>query len=188
MMSLRAEIMTSLFGAWCLFKFDPSGMRYFNHTADGFWRSFSAALIALPMFLVLSILHTTYAEAGRSTGIGLHLLRYVLGWVVFPIVMVCLVQVLERRGQFASYIIAINWLAIPQWTLVLVVSYLGTALGGIVGDLFVLSLLMLLLYYDYFVTRLVLDLGFGKTILVVVIGLLLAVLLDALILSLGRGA
>ena len=70
----------------------------------------------------------------------------------------------------------------------LVVSYLGTALGGIVGDLFVLSLLMLLLYYDYFVTRLVLDLGFGKTILVVVIGLLLAVLLDALILSLGRGA
>ena len=70
----------------------------------------------------------------------------------------------------------------------LVVSYLGMALGGIVGDLFVLSLLMLLLYYDYFVTRLVLDLGFGKTILVVVIGLLLAVLLDALILSLGRGA
>ena len=69
----------------------------------------------------------------------------------------------------------------------LVVSYLGMALGGIVGDLFVLSLLMLLLYYDYFVTRLVLDLGFGKTILVVVIGVLLAVLLDALILSLGRG-
>ena len=69
----------------------------------------------------------------------------------------------------------------------LVVSYLGKALGGIVGDLFVLSLLMLLLYYDYFVTRLVLDLGFGKTILVVVIGVLLAVLLDALILSLGRG-
>ena len=69
----------------------------------------------------------------------------------------------------------------------LVVSYLGMALGGIVGDLFVLSLLMLLLYYDYFVTRLVLGLGFGKTILVVVIGVLLAVLLDALILSLGRG-
>ena len=46
---------------------------------------------------------------------------------------------------------------------------------------------MLLLYYDYFVTRLVLGLGFGKTILVVVIGVLLAVLLDALILSLGRG-
>ena len=69
----------------------------------------------------------------------------------------------------------------------LVVSYLGMALGGIVGDLFVLSLLMLLLYYDYFVTRLVLDLGFGKTILVVVIGVLLAVLLDGLILSLGRG-
>ena len=70
----------------------------------------------------------------------------------------------------------------------LVVSYLSMALGGILGDLFVLSLLMLLLYYDYFVTRLVLDLGFGKTILVVVIGLLLAVLLDALILSMGRGA
>ena len=46
-------------------------------------------------------------------------------------------------------------------------------------------LLVLLLCYDFFITRLALDIGIGKTVLVVTIGVLLGVVLDALILRLG---
>ena len=181
----RTEIMASLFGAWCLIRFDPRGLNYFNHTADGFWRSFFAAVIALPLFLTLSIIHTHEAEAGRSISTSIHLLRYALGWVVFPAVMVILTRLLDRTGHYASYIIALNWMGPPQWALVLAASSVGMALGGAVGDLIPMLLLVLLLCYDFFITRLVLNIGIGKTVLVVTIGVLLGIILDALILRLS---
>jgi len=181
----RTEIMGSLFGAWCLIRFDPRGLNYFNHTVDGFWRSFFAAVIALPLFLTLSIIHTHGVEAGRSSSTSIHLLRYALGWIVFPVVMVILARLLGRAGLYASYIIAVNWMAAPQWALVLAASSVGMALGGTAGDLVPMLLLVLLLCYDFFITRLALDIGIGKTVLVVTIGVLLGVVLDALILRLG---
>ncbi len=76
-------------------------------------------------------------------------------------------------------------MAAPQWALVLAASSVGMALGGTAGDLVPMLLLVLLLCYDFFITRLALDIGIGKTVLVVTIGVLLGVVLDALILRLG---
>ena len=179
----RREVLASLFGAWCLIRFDPRGLSYFNRTVEGFWRSFFAAVIVLPLFLALSSMHAHEMGTARSNGVGVHLLRYAMGWVAFPIIMAILARVLDRTGHYANYIIAVNWIAVPQWALVLFASSVGVALGGAVGDLISVLLLLLLLCYDFFVTRIALDIGVGKAVLVVVIGVLLGFVLDALILT-----
>ena len=179
----QKEIMVSLTGAWRLMMFDSGGLHSLNHSVDGFWRSFFAAVVALPLFLVSSFLHTSELGAEPSNGTGLHLFRYTLGWIAFPLLMAVLVRLLNRTHRYASYIIAINWLAVPQWALVLVVSAFGMVLGDSVGNLMPMLLLVLLLSYDFFITRIVLELTVGKSILVVTIGVLLAVLLDTLILG-----
>ena len=179
----RAELVASLFGAWCLIKFDPRGLSYFNCSVEGFWRSFFAAVIALPLFIALSSMHAYEIEGEPSSSFGVHLFRYAVGWAAFPIVMAILARVLDRTGHYASYIIAVNWMAVPQWALVLFASSAGTALGGAAGGLIPVLLLMLLLYYDFFITRIALDLPVGKTLLVVIIGVLLGFVLDALILG-----
>ncbi len=95
----RAELVASLFGAWCLIKFDPRGLSYFNCSVEGFWRSFFAAIVALPLFVALSSMHAYEIEAGSSGSFGVHLIRYAVGWVAFPIVMEILVRVLNRTGH-----------------------------------------------------------------------------------------
>ena len=179
----RTELVASLFAAWCLIKFDPRGLSYFNCSVEGFWRSFFAAVVALPLFVALSIMHAHGIEAGSSSSFGVHLIRYAVGWAAFPIIMAVLARVLDRTGHYASYIIAVNWMAVPQWVLVLFASSAGTALGGAASGLIPVLLLLLLLYYDVFITRIALDLGVGKALLVVIIGVLLGLVLDALMLS-----
>ena len=179
----RTELVASLFAAWCLIKFDPRGLSYFNCSVEGFWPSFFAAVVALPLFVALSIMHAHDIEAGSSSSFGVHLIRYAVGWAAFPIIMAVLARVLDRTGHYASYIIAVNWMAVPQWVLVLFASFAGTALGGAASGLIPVLLLLLLLYYDVFITRIALDLGVGKALLVVIIGVLLGLVLDALMLS-----
>ena len=179
----RAELTASLSGAWSLIKFDPRGLTYFNCSVEGFWRSFFAAAIALPLFVALISMHAYEIESETSGGFYVHLIRYAAGGAAFPIVMAILARLLDRTGHYARYIIAVNWMAVPQWAWVLCASSAGTALGGAAGSLIPLFLLLLLLYYDFFITRLALDLGVGKALLVVIIGVLLGFVLDALILS-----
>jgi hypothetical protein len=62
-------------------------------------------------------------------------------------------------------------------------TFISKVLGGFIGELLPVLLLVLLLSYDFFITRLVLELSLGKTALVVTIGILVAVLLDTLILG-----
>ena len=52
MLSL-AEIGPALYGAWRLAHFDPDGMRYFDRSIAGFWRSFRVALLGAPLWIII---------------------------------------------------------------------------------------------------------------------------------------
>ena len=71
----------------------------------------------------------------------------------------------------------------PQWALTCAVGALGYAIGPDVGNLLAVFLLILLVYYDFFVTRIVLDLTTGRAAMVVLIGMLVAMVLDITILG-----
>ncbi|MDX2142565.1 MAG: hypothetical protein SFV19_04360 [Rhodospirillaceae bacterium] len=50
--SLR-EIVYGVFGAWRLARLDRSAMVHFDRTVEGFWKSFFAAAIVAPAYLIL---------------------------------------------------------------------------------------------------------------------------------------
>ena len=75
MIALR-EVVTSLYGAARLIQFKPDGLTYFDSSLDGFWRSFTAALLVAPLYGILMVLR---ADAGD----GLQMGSALLGWLAY---------------------------------------------------------------------------------------------------------
>ncbi len=180
---IAKEIMSALYGALLLMRLDVAGRNYFNYTVGGFWRSFSAAILALPIFMGLIYMHTWTSEDPISVVLQQSVFRYAAGWMVYPLVALVLVKILGRMENYAAYIITNNWFGVPQWALVSLVNTVGQVTGSEVSNLISIGLLMLLVYYDFFIARVVLDLTVGKAVLVVFIGILAGMLLDVAILD-----
>ncbi len=88
---------------------------WFNLTDAGFWRSFSAFIIAAPIYLAASRLgvpaeldtDAQKAVVGAAMLKGLFVLA--LQWISWPIVMVFVARQLKLSQQYARYIIVYNW-------------------------------------------------------------------------------
>src|ERR1700704_629737 len=81
MLSL-AEISHATYGAWRLALFDAGGMRYFDRSLEGFWRSFRVALLLAPGAILLAWLDLADGHAhGGWFRIGAgEVITYVLSW------------------------------------------------------------------------------------------------------------
>ena len=153
--SLR-EIVSSLYGAWRLARFDPQGMAFFDTTLGGFWRSFFAAVIVAPAYVVVVLSmsdggrHADPLRFGLAESIG-----YVLSWVVFPLVMEWLSRRLGCRARYLSYITAYNWAAVIEHLLLLPVLMITShsVLPDAAGHILWLVTLGFVLAYAWFVTR-----------------------------------
>jgi hypothetical protein len=117
-MSLVREIRRALEGALRLFLFDAGGLRYFNMSIAGFWRSFLATLIAAPLIMVVVVLQDALvrataepdmAVAPLATKLGVEIFTYPVGVVLFPIAMIGLSRLLKVTDRYVPYIIAYNW-------------------------------------------------------------------------------
>ena len=64
----KQEIVASLYGAWRLMRLDPTGMTYFNLSADGFWRSFFAAVIVAPAYVLFVVVGLATAHCRQDNG------------------------------------------------------------------------------------------------------------------------
>ena len=66
-----SEIGHAVYGAWRLAFFDPNGMRYFDQSLTGFWRSFRLAIwLAPPSFLADAIWISEQKVPGGWTSLG----------------------------------------------------------------------------------------------------------------------
>ena len=150
------EIVSSLYGAWRLARFDPKGMSFFDPTLGGFWRSFFAAVIVAPAYVVAVLFtgdggrHTDPLRFGLAEAIG-----YVLSWVAFPLVMEWLSRRLGCRARYLSYITAYNWAAVIEHVLLLPVLLLtaNSLVPDAAGQILWLLTLAFVLAYAWFVTR-----------------------------------
>ncbi len=172
----------ALAGAAKLARFDASGVSHFDISIAGFWRSFWAAVIVAPFFVLLLILR--HLDAGSVGGFFHHLsiefLTYVIAWVLFPLVMASVTRMLGCSEHFIAYIVAYNWCGVIQNGVYLPIAILahtgafspGTANGlGLVAILWVLA-------FTFFVTRTTLRLPAGTAFGIVVLDLVLGLILD----------
>ncbi|MDP7423876.1 MAG: hypothetical protein QF394_00475 [Rhodospirillales bacterium] len=160
-MAPLSEIIRSLYGALHLARGDTSGMAFFNATEQGFWRSFTAALLIAPLFALLLTIRYHVNEAGVSLlrFTAIETIAYVVSWVAFPLLLFHLTDILGTGHRFVRYIVAYNWASVLQNLLYLPFALLVEAhlVQGAGSTFFGILLLGLVLLYTWFVTRTALE-------------------------------
>ncbi|ESX94826.1 hypothetical protein [Mesorhizobium sp. LNJC403B00] len=117
------ETSSSLNGAWRLMLGKADGLRLLDLSADGFWNSFFAIVVAAPAMIVgwvgtANEIGDPNAFAGRL-GMLIRLATVDIGSWLLPLVVLALVA--SRAGigdRFVHYVVASNWAsAITAWML-----------------------------------------------------------------------
>lgn len=113
-------VQSSLLGAWRLMMGKADGLRLLDLSADGFWNSFYAIVLALPalaMNWVPVATDTLGADASAAAKLGyvLRLAVVDLGSWVLPLLALALASsAIGVRDRFVHYVVATNWATVPM--------------------------------------------------------------------------
>lgn len=177
------EVRLALVGALRLARGDRGGMQCFDRSVDGFWRSFRAAVIAYPLYLVLLAMRVTLAEWERSGGlviVTVETIAYVISWVAFPLIMLAVAQRLGRAHRYFDFMVAYNWSQVPQSALFVLVGLETETglLGASPSQAIEVAAGIAVLVYEWFIARVALDARAPAAILVVLVDLVLGVVVS----------
>lgn len=183
------EIATGLYGAYRLARLDTGGMAWFDRTLSGFWKSFFAAVLAAPLYILLTALHL-FDDTGRELlemagGMRVFLietLAYVIGWVLFPLVMIRVTDLLQREQEYFGFIIAYNWAGVLQIAAFLcaVVLSVSGLFPAAVGDFLSMIVFFAILYYQWFITRTALRIRAGAAVAIVCLDMALSIFITGI--------
>jgi hypothetical protein len=183
-----AETIRSIVAALRLARFDARGFGLLTADAEGAWRSFFAAVLALPIYVVrlwLDFAQTTPQpdpwRYGFVAGIA-----YVISWTAFPVVMERLTQLLQCRDRYFAYLTAYNWSLVVQYALWLPVMLAGDLglLPDSAAQLLLLATFGFVLAYAWFIARHGLALTPLNAVAVVSADLILSYLISSIALDL----
>src|ERR1700722_2868347 len=178
-----AEARLALTGALRLARGDPRGLACFDPSEDGFWHSFRAAVICYPLYLILlasPIELGQVPEVDAFRVLAVETIHYVISWVAFPLLMLPLVDWLQRGNRYFGFMVAYNWCQVPQ-----TVVFATVALAGAIGLLSAEGMLiadliagLAALVYEWYVSRVALAVSRPRAALVILADVLLATLLS----------
>ena len=172
---MMRRIALSMAGAWSLAMLDRSAAEVFENTEDAFWKSFSAAIVAAPTYVVLALLNTPEGTTGRV--VAIETISYVIGWVIFPLVMVTYTEAAGCADRYFRFIAAWNWGIVIQLLLFLLVNiasdYLPAGAMGFAGLLATLAVF----FYQGFIAHVTLEVRAGRAAVIVLIDIALGLCL-----------
>ena len=188
MISLR-EIATGLYGAYRLAHLDSGGMAWFESTLPGFWKSFFAAFLAAPLYALLTAFNLPddtgrelLETAGGARVFFIEALAYVIGWVLFPLVMIRITDLLQRQQEYFIFIVAYNWAGVLQIAVFLSVAAL--TISGLLppagGNFLSMIVFFAILYYQWFITRTALRIEVGAAVAIVCLDMALSILVTGI--------
>jgi len=175
-----AEVSLALSGALRLARGDRGGLACFDRSLDGFWRSFRAAAITYPLYLVLLSMRVSVAEWQRSGGwriVIVETIGYVIAWVAFPLIMLAVTRWMGRAHRFFDFIVPYNWCQVPQSVLFVLVG-VGTEsriLSSRAGESLDIVAAIATLVFEWYIARVALDTTASAAAFVVIVDLVLGV-------------
>jgi hypothetical protein len=184
-MTFQSEARDALYGSWRLAWLDRGGLAYFGRDEGAFWRSFIAAVFLYPAFLVPLLLGLSDQEwqQGDILHFGLiETIRYVIGWVGFPLILLPIARYLGREPRWLSLVVVYNWSQILQNGVVVgAVGIAGTGmLPDIAGIWFVPAAYLATLVYEWFVVRVALDVEWLPAVMIVLADLVFGLLITVI--------
>ncbi len=153
-----AEIARGSTGAIKLLLRDRSAPAYFDNTLESCLRSFQVMLVVAPFYaLYLFIHYASLVTAAEDWEIAfVEALRYVVDWLLFPVIFH---EIARRRGwleRYPRYIAALNWINLPAVILLLLGELVATVAPMGVTAVVQLVLQALFFYWFMIATRMTL--------------------------------
>ena len=180
-MTLGEEASRSLHGAWGLLRRDPAAPTVFNATLAGFWRSFVAGVLLLPLDLAyLAIIGPAEGTeaSSSSTRWTINILVYVISWTAWPLIAFYLTRAMDCGDRLLGYIVAYNWSQILTGPLLIGLDVLGRlALPQEVSLILNLAGLAGVLAYEYLIARQMLAIAASRAVVIVLSSFALALVL-----------
>ena len=177
------ELQLALTGCLRLARGDRGGLSCFDRSLDGFWRSFRAAVICYPLYLVLLAMRVSVADWQTSGGwriVMVETIGYVVAWVAFPLLMLNVVRWIGREHRFFEFMVPYNWCQVPQSALFVLVG-LESASGILsiqASQAIDIVAALATLVYEWFIARVALDTTGRVAVFVVLVDLVLGVLIS----------
>lgn len=159
------EIASAVYGTYRLAKRDPGGLDYLDRSSEGAVKSFYAAVIVLPIHAVLTTASKWefLQKAEIPTWFAFELVFYVIGWTLFPVLMITITRWIDRWNRFPDFLVAYNWshiIILAAW-LPLQFLRLTELVPMPVFHMLGLGLLVIVLYYRWFFFKVSLDITGG---------------------------
>ena len=188
---MLVEITKSINGAWRIARMDQNALNYFNMSIEGFWRSFLAVLIVLPLYVVFLVLNLgqlsgmelpTGSATSKELYVAIKLAAHILGWLAFPVVMIPISRLMDLSQSYVPYIIVWNWSNVLVMAVILpaVLLFPPSAQSGQSAKLILMAAQITVLFYGYLVARAGLQCKILTAIGVVMLDLLLGLLFNLL--------
>lgn len=179
------EAAYGIYGAWRLALFDRAGAACFDGTAGAARRSFLAALVVAPAYLILLML----GFADRAPALPpvdlliVESLAYVVNWTAFALAMYHITGSLGRGDRYFAFLAAYNWSAVVQMAAYLPAVALAASgmLGAEAGNFLIMAVTMAVLVYQWFVAATMLEVSRITAAGTVALDILLAVVVQVFV-------
>ncbi|MDR3439195.1 hypothetical protein [Telmatospirillum sp.] len=176
------DLALALIGVRRLLHFGSDAFGIFDASPKGFWTSFWAAALVLPVWcLVIADQMSGMAHPSLVRFVAIQAIGYAISWLAYPLAMVKICDLLDRWPRYYGYMVAYNWFQVVQavaWLpLVLLVDL--KASPGLVAIAW-LTTHGVLMTYSWFIARRGLQVDAIAASALVVIDLLLSLLIDRL--------
>jgi hypothetical protein len=111
------EISQNLAGAWQVMNGRSSGLVQLDVSIEGFWRSFGAIILSVPVLVLLLLSRDRIAvDLEEPSGTGLPVIAqatvWLVEWVLFPIVLAVVARPIGVARNYVPFIVARNWASV----------------------------------------------------------------------------
>ncbi|WP_265516612.1 transporter [Nitratireductor luteus] len=165
-MPTGVEIQQYMAGVWRLMMGRPDGVRWLDLSADGFWNSFFAILVAIPPLMVgwVGVANDVAGDVSAGVRFALLVRLFLVDVGAWLIPLAMLAAVAGPAGisdRFVHYVVATNWAsAFFAWLLApAAIMRLFFPVGDGIVDILALVLFLATLFLSWRLTTAVIDKG-----------------------------
>jgi hypothetical protein len=174
--------MLTLQGVRRLSRFDQVGFLFFDASRKGFWRSFGAAAVCLPIWALAEYQQTaSLAHDAALRFLAIQIVAYAISWLAYPLVVLQIADWFGVWPNYYRYMVAYNWfqpLLQMLWLPFLLLEFLPPDdVGGLAGP-FWLALQLVQCVYGWFLARFGLGVTTSTAAALSILDMALALLID----------
>jgi hypothetical protein len=153
-----AEIARGVQATLGLLQRNPAALLKFDNTMEACLRSFRVMLVAAPFYALYALIKyvNVSVSADAFEIIVVEAMRYVVDWLLFPVIFY---EVARRRGwldRYPRYIAALNWINLPATVIAILAIAVESVAPPAVAMVIDIGLQALFFYWFLVTTRMAL--------------------------------